>query len=1747
MPDIESRINELLNKDFSTLSANEIIQIATGGQDLSMPYVDLQSEEGFNEELQKVQKDVDALIADLENPEPPIPISEIEQLSCQYDGDELYAKILLRSLQKDRKSLYDEIVLQNPEYLDDYSIKIDDIGVKSNIKSLNTGKKILSDKISNFIKSKDPDFLRKTDEKLFDHIDPLLVAKPSNSGGRKKRELKILGFSLPLEFIMDGSKILHVRIDVPDLTPDEAIKKINESLKKQYKNSKPCDFKDRTELEKDSQEEARTLAAGNNNTNINNQDNIESNFIVGRTDNYDSQFFPDGNDPIDQDCTPRLTQDSITGDIIITKENIENILKDFCDPDALDLSETGANQEDNVPDSSLEPPKIDIKAIQACLDSALEKSQKIEDDSKIVSRWQTIERNLEEIFYHYDIIYEYQKTLAETWRSRRSFPLDGSPGNLQISIRALTYLDQERELSRDISFAEEDYNNSKKIFLQTNSIFTDKLFSISIPDTELSEDLLKKFFQDLIDSGNSPITYNNENKTWPIEDSIVTFKASIEDIRYILLKNNFIAELKQNRDNIIALKNEDLITLSRRSNKTISDNNLQKAFTNETGDIFDFSSDQIERNRMVFNQYTSINTYEYESYGYKFLQEIKEFSIRFKDVAFKDNIGELQFPLTFVNDYGNPLPYKQSKKTKRISIDGTPIDPMVTVSEPDIEKIRIGNEYAGNGGLLYGYPTDFFKSSKSDFFGGVYGDMYGKFLTVNNIPLSGNDIAPFYDFIQRVIQTSESKDSIIQRIVSERGVLYGNLIEKSASPWLFFTANERGDNDARNPKDLRPGSYNQDGEPTPVFSDFWGNFKSKWDAKYLENKNAYIIPKLNSVKEQARRAGLGLGNTLSTSDLVGLRIFENYFDIKKKIEQLQEALLVVAQKIQEFSKSLTPESLESSFSDLKCTDSGDGNDENNGSNKSQGKCPPECCGNPGTDFLTGNFLTSSPPPSDCPTIYQICWWKQFCKDITKVGLLPYPNGLPPIEDTVFFLGGGPSIRLGLKYWPVGYLPPSFIPIPIPNPIDGQPFIRIPLPMIWTIIKPIIIPLPLNLGIIVIFIPMIGGFMPSPLIYVKEFVMGNSFFLTGIRGPRFIPRKSDPKINDPLEKFKQVLSFGIPNKLIPLPGFGQDNIDSPERILKDLQKNYTKILDSIPPPSNVTELRNLQQKENDVKSRKAKKKRDYDRKAALSDDPEPDYSAEYNELNEITSQRKSVLINLIKDYVKNGIPNPKSVVYPKDKDKLKVDIPGAIKASQSTKDMKSSYCSTTSPDVVNLKDDLKESLKKIKIETPTEYDKENKGISNQNKIYSRDKDPKQMNNEEFKALVNKVKSAVGDITKTMLDGNKVSVDKNLRSGVFSKFSMGQMKGVFTFPSIKITENIPEPPLNFTKSENPYITSTKKILQDGMDKAEYTPEDFEPFVRYEGDNPVLIMRVKDLKKITAKKMGLGKKRPNEPDRPADLVGPKLSKFPNPKGPLNSSEDISSGFIKAISAFELPVSFPPKQDQISQTPMAGGIIQTTIPGSIIKNFIIEAIEKQLENGAIEKFYPEINDTNSPKFTNIEPGDIQKMTRTMIENSLNPDSGNIPAFLNIAKIPVIPQSRPTDLIEQILIGMGVPPPARLVFSLLWKYWKGVPKTPLIKDINQVTALSTTILSKIPWPIVVLLGRNVINIINPMVMSDDLPTWRRMSLKNAYYVVYLDEFLRSAADVSGMFKFFLGAADPVYPLPELPSELKKAFNIKKY
>jgi hypothetical protein len=455
---------------------------------------------------------------------------------------------------------------------------------------------------------------------------------------------------------------------------------------------------------------------------------------------------------------------------------------------------------------------------------------------------------------------------------------------------------------------------------------------------------------------------------------------------------------------------------------------------------------------------------------------------------------------------------------------------------------------------------------------------------------------------------------------------------------------------------------------------------------------------------------------------------------------------------------------------------------------------------------------------------------------------------------------------------------------------------------------------------------------------------------------------------------------------------------------------------------------------------------------------------------------------------------------------------------------------------------------LKIPTPPNYILDNFGVSNPNKIFLRgNKDPRTMEDDEFDDLVKEIKAVSLVITHILLKGNKFSVIKKVRKGAFSIIDNCEYEGEFVFPPVAITNSAPKP-LKFLKIKNPILTAMYLRIMDGMSKAVYRREDFSRYVRYEGETPLLVIRVKDLKKLIAKKIGLSRRGPFDPERPLDKEEPQISKFPHPEGPLCCLESINGSFGNAISAFEIPTVFPPKSDQITQTQGLGGIPQITIPGSVIKSFVVNVIDKDLDSGLLEQLFPEIDNINSPKFVNLQSSDIQKIVRNMIRENFNPESPNIPEFLNAVRIPVIPRARPTDIIEQALIGMGDQPPARIVYSLFWKYFKGVPKTPLGEIIvRPAIDLSSNILTKIPWPLTVFLGRNLVNLINPIVMSDDHPSWRRMSLKNVYYVVYIDEFLRSASDVSGLFKFFLGSSDLTYPLPELKSELDKTYNVKKY
>ena len=137
MPEnIESRIDQLLNADFSQLTTDQILSIITGGENLDLPYDDLQTKEGFEKELEKTTKDLNSVLDSLKPSNPPIPMDKIEELSCNYEGDSLYSQIILETLKNDNPDLYKDL-LNSEDFKNNYPVTEEDIGVE--LRNVNTG------------------------------------------------------------------------------------------------------------------------------------------------------------------------------------------------------------------------------------------------------------------------------------------------------------------------------------------------------------------------------------------------------------------------------------------------------------------------------------------------------------------------------------------------------------------------------------------------------------------------------------------------------------------------------------------------------------------------------------------------------------------------------------------------------------------------------------------------------------------------------------------------------------------------------------------------------------------------------------------------------------------------------------------------------------------------------------------------------------------------------------------------------------------------------------------------------------------------------------------------------------------------------------------------------------------------------------------------------------------------------------------------------------------------------------------------------------------------------------------------------------------------------------------------------------------------------------------------------------------------------------------------------------------------
>lgn len=1492
-------------------------------------------------------------------------------------------------------------------------------------------------------------------ERMSDNLDLDSMSINFPGSGEKKRKLNLGAFSFPLNIITNKGVPLfyHIASPLQGLSVDDLLKKIEERTGK----SKPKNCDKTTPNETKAYEELKKL--------IDRAKKASNNNFTGDAD--------------DLFCSPNIATDPNTGELFYTPEQLKKFAEALCEPEP----ETPPAPEFKEP--QVKDPGEISKETQKCLDQVnniLIDQQTLSDK---LARYQKAEKELEEILYHYRIMSSYYSKLSTGLVGGVPSVKDtGSIDSKNYKLSAaLKYVDSEIEdLKSKILKDSSNSSADKSYFLSQNPSLTDRVFGIS-PENVLG-DLLTYLQQSVESVSSSVIVLGVDNN--PV--------ISVNSANTIILNNyEFLARVYNLDQNIVALTRKLGETIARKE-ELIPVIKIQFGFdvtVNTAGDfVFPDRADQesfrkkliaiesktfpvstigfSDAEKQTFNELFSTGT------GKSFFESLTSFSCRFKGSRVstddKTNVLVWKFKLEYPHALGAPIPYENVKPDTSISY-------FRPRTRADIKKIQIGMEFS-NGGI--------FEKSSPIFLGG-----YESYLEFSNTtPSLSKD---FYSFLSDVVNGNNSKESIIADIQANRGSLYSNLIEVSSSPWLFFNSSERGDNDARKPQELKPSPGGENGETNPVFESFWGDYRTKWNRRYserqeevenllaeIDNKIDSLIPELVSIYTNYRES-------------LAVKFSDVSQEMNFRVESIKNLLLDIGQNISILERELDPDFISSKINAVKCaSDTGDAK---------KISCPPACCGESGQGFVNKKPVEGMNSP-DCPTFYTKCYWKEFSKYATKVGLLPLPNGIPPVETPAQF----PSPpNIGLRYWPVGYLPPSFIPLPPPivNPLDGTPFIRIPLPMVWTIKDPFVLPLPT--GIMVIFMPFIGGFMPSPLVFYHDFHTGINIFLLGLRGFRFIPRVKDPKIKDPTKRVKEYLSKGIPRTLFPFPSLGKDNVDSPIRVFNEMRSNANDMLSNKKINVDFSEILKIQDEETSISQKYDAKILDANRRKALDGNKEADFLKEEQtrELSRLEERKKNSIVNAITKYI-GKIIDPPSIIYPKKSENKSLLVPAPVKSVQEIS-KKYKLGSIEKPQSVDLKSRIYNYIDEYSFSVDPNYVEENKNLSPGNKIII-----------SFPEKISDLSKNPESVRRlNILVGKVVSDLASSESSPLNPVNLGLTSASFSFPVKTPGDFVPNIGA-LTPVNSPELAQMKAQIVKNTKIGDTEIKSIEQLSVNNAFSENKILREKDLRKIIKNLINTASKG----------SGIDISKFPVKNA--QSVEKSAISFGDALSSVEMP-NFPPRKSGIPNPATAlvpGGMPPVIIPGGIIKGFIVRGVSSLIGGMTLDQILP----GGSSSYKNLSPQDIKSISANLVNKSMDPN--NLPSFISKLQPPPI-TARPQDMTE-FTIGNSLPyhPGIEIAYSLLWKVLS-VPRVPISADVTIKLKKLSEVLYTIPWPLAVLLGRNVINIIDPLIHREDLPRWDRMSLVNTHFVVFLDEFLRSASDISGGFKFFVGQ-DIIYPLPDL-------------
>jgi hypothetical protein len=243
------------------------------------------------------------------------------------------------------------------------------------------------------------------------------------------------------------------------------------------------------------------------------------------------------------------------------------------------------------------------------------------------------------------------------------------------------------------------------------------------------------------------------------------------------------------------------------------------------------------------------------------------------------------------------------------------------------------------------------------------------------------------------------------------------------------------------------------------------------------------------------------------------------------------------------------------------------------------------------------------------------------------------------------------------------------------------------------------------------------------------------------------------------------------------------------------------------------------------------------------------------------------------------------------------------------------------------------------------------------------------------------------------------------------------------------------------------------------------------------------------------------------------------------LDSATSMFSGILKGLSMPQASLPEELSKQQLDK--------KTTINTSIVKPIIKDALSKYLDTNLLTA-----NSQNlESDFIYTNSNDIKSFMKNLIDSMTDDINNKLKSFYDI-----INSAKHGNGIELNVLEKGVfkvppfGPTAKNIFIA-----KGSSKLNMSKSDSQFiisedalkasSSILKTSLDPIvsnPTAYVLAAGAGVTNNtdslrnIHPILSADDIPPWERLSMKNILFLVFLDEFISTAANQVGFFRSYL-------------------------